>query len=164
MLSILMIIIYMADVLDNVQFIAIGFGIVATIVAMVTLLIAAVSTPPSYNERYKSADISDRAHKGCIKYGRMSLVIGVVLLSFAAVLPSKTAVYTIAGVMCVDKLSKTEFAQDIGKEGKQLIKDVTSMIHSYAGKLNKNVNVPKSTENEDVPTSTENADKVPNEQ
>lgn len=154
MLSILMIIIYIADVLDNVQFIAIGFGVVATIAAIVTLLIAAVSTPPSYNDRYHDVDISDRAHKGCIKYGKMSLVIGIVLLTMSALLPSKTAVYTIAGVMCVDKLSKTEFAKDIGKEGKQLITDVTSMIHSYAGKLTKNVNIPK---------STENADKVPNE-
>lgn len=50
----------------------------------------------------------------------------------SAFVPTKKAVYMIAGIQAAEYLSQTETAKEIGNEGIKIFKDVGTIIHSYA--------------------------------
>lgn len=70
--------------------------------------------------------------KPTVKWSVIALVVGIAIIVVANMLPSKKAVYMIAGIQAAEYLVNTDTAKDIGNEGVKIFKDVGTIIHSYA--------------------------------
>lgn len=49
----------------------------------------------------------------------------------AVLLPDRKTVYMVAGVETINKFSQTEVAKELGENGMSIVRDITTMIHTY---------------------------------
>lgn len=49
----------------------------------------------------------------------------------AGILPDRKTVYMVAGVETINKFSQTEVAKELGDSGMSIVKDITTIIHTY---------------------------------
>lgn len=72
------------------------------------------------------------APKGTSKKWPVICYVATLLLAIAAaMMPDKRTVYMVAGVETINKFSQTEVAKELGDSGMSIVKDVTTMIHTY---------------------------------
>ena len=70
--------------------------------------------------------------KGTSKKWPVICYVATLLLALAAaMMPDKKTVYMVAGVETINKFSQTEVAKELGDSGMSIVKDVTTMIHTY---------------------------------
>ena len=77
-------------------------------------------------------DWSKSYGKKWLKYSIIAAIVGALCMFISALIPTKKAVYMIAGIQAAEYLSQTETAKEIGNEGIKIFKDVGTIIHSYA--------------------------------
>lgn len=115
----LSILIYLADVVEKVAHMLMGLGSILTFLTLVALGVV----------------YSDEDFKGRIKL-KLGLCATILCSLFAiglgSLLPSSKAVYMIAGVKATEYIANTETAKFIGEEGVNIVKDIGTIIHSYA--------------------------------
>lgn len=62
-------------------------------------------------------------------------VLCFILVAFFAIiaglLPDRKTVYMVAGVETINKFSQTEVAKELGDSGMSIVRDITTMIHTY---------------------------------
>ena len=131
MLSTLTLLVWIADIIENVATYFRAVGGITAFLAVISLIVSLVVDVRDYpgnddNERRKAKTLISRLTV-------VSLVIGVSSLFVGNVIPSKRAVYMMTGIQMVDAFSKTEFVQEISGEGKQIVKDITYRIHEFVG-------------------------------
>lgn len=74
----------------------------------------------------------DDAPKGTSKKWPVICYVATLVLAIAAaMMPDKKTVYMVAGVETINKFSQTEVAKELGDSGMSIVKDVTTMIHTY---------------------------------
>lgn len=49
----------------------------------------------------------------------------------AGLMPDRKTVYMVAGVETINKFSQTEVAKELGENGMSIVRDITTMIHTY---------------------------------
>ena len=70
--------------------------------------------------------------KGTSKKWPIICFVATLVLAFAAaMMPDRKTVYMVAGVETINKFSQTEVAKELGDSGMSIVKDVTTMIHTY---------------------------------
>lgn len=131
MLTTLTLLVWIADVIENIAdyFRAIG-GITAFLAVIGIVISFAVDI-----REFPGSDDNDRKKTKTLigKLTVVCLVVGIVSLFVGNVIPSKRAVYMMTGIQMVDAFSKTEFVQEISGEGKQIVRDLTYRIHEFVG-------------------------------
>ena len=70
--------------------------------------------------------------KGTSKKWPVICLIAAFFCSIAAgLLPDRKTVYMVAGVETINKFSQTEVAKELGENGMSIVRDITTMIHTY---------------------------------
>ena len=131
MLSTLTLLVWIADIIENVADYFRAIGGITSFLAVIGLI---VSFAVDFRE-FPGSDDNDRK-KAKSLIGKLTVVclfIGVSSLFVGNVIPSKRAVYMMTGIQMVDAFSKTEFVQEISGEGQQIVKDITYRIHEFVG-------------------------------
>ena len=118
MFTTLSILVYLAEVIERVEDVTFGIGLFFGIAACISLIIMACCA--AENE-------FDTTKAGVKKWCKYTFIIAM-----SAFIPTKKAVYMIAGIQAAEYLVNTETAKDIGNEGVKIFKDVGTIIHSYA--------------------------------
>jgi hypothetical protein len=126
MFTTLSILVYLAEVIERVEAVTFGLGLFFGISACISLIIMGCCA--AENE----FDTSKTGVKKWCKYTFISVIVAVVFIALSALVPTKKAVYMIAGIQAAEYLVNTETAKDIGNEGVKIFKDVGTIIHSYA--------------------------------
>jgi RsiW-degrading membrane proteinase PrsW (M82 family) len=65
------------------------------------------------------------------KWPVLCFILAVVFSLIAALMPDRRTVYMVAGVETINKFSQTEVAKELGENGMSIVKDITTMIHTY---------------------------------
>ena len=118
----LSIILYLADVVNNMSVVFIIMGILATIVAIVSGI---CSLDPDGEMDANAISVSKKV---LVK----ALIFCIIGWCGYAVFPEKKTIYMIAAVECASAFTETETAKILTTTGKTLLNDVSSVIHSYA--------------------------------
>lgn len=142
----LSIFLYLADVLDNLASIFIGLSFATVACVFIAIVVWSVNAADSVTDDDKNGSKGKELNRFFRRTYKRMVIISILSLLFAfggqAVIPTKKTMYMIAGVELVDAFSKTETAKFLTNETKNVITDITSIIHSYAeektgGKTNK---------------------------
>lgn len=126
MFTTLSILVYLAESVENVSTVAFGVGIAIVASAVISLIILFCCSAED------EIDWSKSYGKKWLKYSIIAAIVGTLCLFISALVPTKKAVYMIAGIQAAEYLSQTETAKEIGNEGIKIFKDVGTIIHSYA--------------------------------
>ena len=126
MFTTLSILVYLAESVERFSTVACGIGIAA----LVSACISAITMIFCSGEG--EVDWSSSFSKKWLKYTIMAAIAGALFLFMSSLVPTKKAVYMIAGIQAAEYLSQTETAKEIGNEGIKIFKDVGTIIHSYA--------------------------------
>lgn len=126
MFTTLSILVYLAESVERFSTVACGVGITTIIAACISAIIILCCSAES------QIDWSKPFTKKWLKYTILTTIIGAVFLFISSLVPTKKAVYMIAGIQAAEYLSQTETAKEIGNEGIKIFKDVGTIIHSYA--------------------------------
>ena len=122
---------YGADALDSIGDIFTGIGIVSAILGF---FIVAFTLASWFEDDLKNdeAGIWFRKHTVKVIAGVLVMVFG----SFAAsaAIPTKQTMYMIAGVEMANEFRQTDTAHELTTEMKDVLHDITGIIHSYAVK------------------------------
>ena len=65
------------------------------------------------------------------KWPVICLIVAFFCSIAAGLLPDRKTVYMVAGVETVNKFSQTEVAKELGENGMSIVRDITTMIHTY---------------------------------
>lgn len=85
------------------------------------------------------------------KWPVLCLTVAFLFALGAGLMPDRKTVYMVAGVETINKFAQTEVAKELGDSGMSIVKDITTIIHTYtldAVKEAKNSKNPR-TNNED---------------
>lgn len=131
MLSTLTLLVWIADVIENVADYFRALGGITAFLAVIGVVISFTVDSSEFpgndeNNRKKMKSIIGKLTVVCLFTGIVSLFVGNVI-------PSKRAVYMMTGIQMVDAFSKTEFVQEISGEGQQIVRDLTYRIHEFVG-------------------------------
>ena len=126
MFTTLSILVYLAEVIERVECVTFGLGLFFGISACISLIVMGCAAAENEFDTAKTS-----VKKWC-KYTFISIIVAVVFIALSALVPTKKAVYMIAGIQAAEYLVNTETAKDIGNEGVKIFKDVGTIIHSYA--------------------------------
>lgn len=70
--------------------------------------------------------------KGTSKKWPVTCFIAAIIFAIiGALMPDKKTVYMVAGVETINKFSQTEVAKELGESGMSIVRDITTMIHTY---------------------------------
>lgn len=58
-------------------------------------------------------------------------IVAIIFAIIGALMPDKKTVYMVAGVETINKFSQTEVAKELGESGMSIVRDITTMIHTY---------------------------------
>ena len=133
MFTTLSILVYLAESVERFSTVACGIGIAALVAACISAIILLCCGAEG------EIEWADKACRKWIKYTILTVIIGAVFLFISSLVPTKKAVYMIAGIQAAEYLSQTETAKEIGNEGIKIFKDVGTIIHSYATEAVSNV-------------------------
>lgn len=84
------------------------------------------------------------------KWPVICLIVAFFCSIAAGLLPDRRTVYMVAGVETINKFSQTEVAKELGENGMSIVRDITTMIHTYtmdAVKESQNKNEKSNREN-----------------
>ena len=123
MFTTLSILVYIAEVVEKVSGAILGTGICLGTLSLISLIVMGYCAADS------DIDTSDKAVKIWVKYTLMGVIFTMVCILVFAVIPTKKAVYMIAGLQAADYLIQTDSAKKIGNEGIKIFKDVGTIIH-----------------------------------
>ena len=126
MFTTLSILVYLAESVERFSTVACGIGIATIVAACISAIILLCCGAEG------EVDWSSAFSKKWIKYTILTAIVGALFLFIASMVPTKKAVYMIAGIQAAEYLSQTETAKEIGNEGVKIFKDVGTIIHSYA--------------------------------
>lgn len=131
MLSTLTLLVWIADVIENIADYFRAIGGITSFLAVIGIVISFAVDLKDFpgsddNDRKKTKSLIGKLTVVC-------LVVGIVSLFVGNVIPSKRAVYMMTGIQMVDAFSKTEFVQEISGEGQQIVRDLTYRIHEFVG-------------------------------
>lgn len=65
------------------------------------------------------------------KWPVLCFIIAFMCSIAAGLLPDRKTVYMVAGVETINKFSQTEVAKELGDSGMSIVKDITTIIHTY---------------------------------
>jgi hypothetical protein len=65
------------------------------------------------------------------KWPVICLIVAFFCSIAAGLLPDRRTVYMVAGVETINKFSQTEVAKELGENGMSIVRDITTMIHTY---------------------------------
>lgn len=65
------------------------------------------------------------------KWPVICLIIAFFCSIAAGLLPDRKTVYMVAGVETINRFSQTEVAKELGENGMSIVRDITTMIHTY---------------------------------
>ena len=65
------------------------------------------------------------------KWPVICLIVTFICAITAGLLPDRRTVYMVAGVETINKFSQTEVAKELGENGMSIVRDITTMIHTY---------------------------------
>lgn len=65
------------------------------------------------------------------KWPVICLIVAFFCSIAAGLLPDRKTVYMVAGVETINKFSQTEVAKELGENGMSIVRDITTMIHTY---------------------------------
>ena len=75
---------------------------------------------------------NDKAPTGTSKkWPVIAFTLTIVFALMAAIMPDRKTVYMVAGVETINRFSQTEVAKELGESGMNIVKDITTMIHTY---------------------------------
>ena len=75
---------------------------------------------------------SSQEPKGTSKKWPVTCFITAIIFAIVgALMPDKKTVYMVAGVETINKFSQTEVAKELGESGMSIVRDITTMIHTY---------------------------------
>lgn len=118
----LSIILYLADIVNNMSVVFLIMGILSTVVAIVSGIC--------------SLDPDGEMNENAIAVSKKVLVKALIFCIIGwcgyAVFPEKKTIYMIAAVECASAFTETETAKILSTTGKTLLNDVSAVIHSYA--------------------------------
>ena len=126
MFTTLSILVYLAESVERFSTVACGIGIATIVAACISVIILLCCGAEG------EVNWSSSFSKKWIKYTILTAIVGALFLFIASMVPTKKAVYMIAGIQAAEYLSQTETAKEIGNEGIKIFKDVGTIIHSYA--------------------------------
>jgi uncharacterized membrane protein YjgN (DUF898 family) len=121
---------YAADALDSISDFCIAFGVIAIVIFVIFGIanIASWTVTGSCDDEECSQWV--RAHS------KRTLIIPILAMFFffgvSTLIPEKKTMYMIAGVEMADMFRQTDTAEELSKEMKSVLTDITSIIHSYA--------------------------------
>lgn len=121
---------YAADALDSISSFLTAFGVIAAIVFAIFGIVNIVSWVVA-----GSSDDDDGA-KWFRAHTKRTLIIPALVMMFffgaSALIPEKKTMYMIAGVEMADMMLQTETAKTVSNEVKNVLTDITGIIHGYA--------------------------------
>jgi hypothetical protein len=126
MFTTLSILVYLAESVERFSTVACGVGIAAIVAACISAIILFCCSAEG------EVDWSKSFNKKWLKYTIIAAILGTLFLFVSSLVPTKKAVYMIAGIQAAEYLSQTETAKEISNEGIKIFKDVGTIIHSYA--------------------------------
>jgi len=120
---------YGADALDSINSIFIGIGIVSTILGFCIIALIFAS--------WLEDDLEDDQAGVWFRRHTVGVIVGVLITSFgsfivSAAIPEKQTMYMIAGVEMANEFRQTETEHELSAEMKNVLRDITGIIHSYA--------------------------------
>jgi hypothetical protein len=65
------------------------------------------------------------------KWPVICLTVAFLFAIGAGLMPDRKTVYMVAGVETINKFSQTEVAKELGDSGMSIVKDITTIIHTY---------------------------------
>ena len=131
MLSTLTLLVWIADIIENIADYFRALGGITAFIAVIGIILSFTVDANDFpchddTERKKMKSLIGTITIVCLITGIVSLFVGNVM-------PSKRAVYMMTGIQMVDAFSKTEFVQEISGEGQQIVRDLTYRIHEFVG-------------------------------
>lgn len=151
MFTTLSILVYLAEVIEKVSGAILGIGICVGVLSIISLIVMGCCAADS------DFDPSDKDAKIWVKYTIRGVIFTMLCILVSSVIPTKKAVYMIAGLQAADYLIQTDSAKEIGNEGIKILKDVGTIIHSYATEA---VGTVQETVKDGAKTVVETTDKV----
>ena len=76
-------------------------------------------------------------------------IVAIVFAIIGALMPDQKTVYMVAGVETINKFSQTEVAKELGESGMSIVRDITTMIHTYTMEAVKDAKKKKKNVEED---------------
>ena len=126
MFTTLSILVYVAEVIEKAAGAIMGTGICVGILSVISIIVMGCCAADG---DFKT---SDKDVQNWVKYTLRGIIFTLLCILAYAVIPTKKAVYMIAGLQAADYLIQTDSAKEIGNEGIKIFKDVGAIIHSYA--------------------------------
>lgn len=65
------------------------------------------------------------------KWPVICFIVTFICVIAAGMLPDRKTVYMVAGVETINKFSQTEVAKELGDSGMSIVRDITTIIHTY---------------------------------
>lgn len=65
------------------------------------------------------------------KWPVIAFTLTIIFAIMAAIMPDRKTVYMVAGVETINRFSQTEVAKELGDSGMSIVRDITTMIHTY---------------------------------
>ena len=65
------------------------------------------------------------------KWPVICFIVTFICALAAGLMPDRKTVYMVAGVETINKFSQTEVAKELGDSGMSIVKDITTIIHTY---------------------------------
>ena len=99
---------------------------------------------------YMCGGFSSQEPKGTSKKWPVTcFIVAIVFAIIGALMPDKKTVYMVAGVETINKFSQTEVAKELGESGMSIVRDITTMIHTYTMEAVKDAKKKKKNVEED---------------
>lgn len=76
-------------------------------------------------------------------------IVAIIFAIIGALMPDQKTVYMVAGVETINKFSQTEVAKELGESGMSIVRDITTMIHTYTMEAVKDAKKKKKNVEED---------------
>jgi len=122
---------YGADALDSISDIFTGIGIVSAILGF---FIVAFTFACWFEDDLKNDEAGIWFRKHTVRVIAGVLVMVFTSFGVSAAIPEKQTMYMIAGVEMANEFRQTDTAHELTSEMKDVLHDITGIIHSYAVK------------------------------
>lgn len=120
---------YAADALDSIDSIFVGLGIVSAVPALILGICICCAW---FDDDVKNDDGAMWIRKHTVAIIVTSIITIVGSFGAAAAIPEKQTMYMIAGVEMANEFRQTDTAHELSAEMKNVLHDITGIIHSYA--------------------------------
>lgn len=126
---------YSADVLESISSFLFVFGVIAIILAIILCIITLAAW---FDDDCKHDDGATWIRNHTKRMIAVPILIAMFFFGASTLIPEKKTMYMIAGVEMADMMIQTETAKTVSNEMKNVLTDITSIIHSYASEKTSN--------------------------